>query len=186
VRTDKERQRADLLAARRAISPAMHAAAGIEIARHGLAEWRGLATVAAYLSIGREPSTRALVDGLVAQGVRVLLPVVEGDRLDWAAYSGPADLKAAALGMLEPAGRRLGLGALSDADLVVVPALAADRAGNRLGRGRGYYDRALAAVPTSRRIAIVYASELVERVPAEPHDEPVAWALTPDGLSELG
>jgi 5-formyltetrahydrofolate cyclo-ligase len=134
--------------------------------------------------MGSEPSTRRLLDDLTAAGVRVLLPVVDGERLDWAAYTGAGDLTAGRLGIAEPTGPRLSPRALADAELVIVPALAVDRAGIRLGRGGGYYDRALADVTTST-VAIVYDTELLDHVPAEPHDHRIDAVLRPAGLSSL-
>ena len=85
-------------------------------------------------------------------------------------------------GLLEPAGPRLGPGALAAADVVVVPALAVDRRGARLGRGRGYYDRALAhARPGAVLVAVVFDDELVDALPAEPHDRRVSAVVTPSG-----
>jgi len=145
-------------------------------------------TVAAYAGVAEEPPTHPLLDALVALGARVLLPVVgdDGDTMDWAPYDGWDRLATVRWGLLEPTAVPLGPEALTAAGLTVVPALAVDRAGHRLGRGRGYYDRALAAVERTRRVAVVYAAELLDEVPTEPHDEPVGWALTPSGLTELG
>jgi len=145
-------------------------------------------TVAAYAGVAEEPPTHPLLDALVALGARVLLPVVgdDGDTMDWAPYDGWDRLATVRWGLREPTAAPLGPEALAAAHLAVVPALAVDRAGHRLGRGRGYYDRALAAVERTRRVAVVYAAELLDEVPTEPHDEPVGWALTPSGLTELG
>lgn len=145
--------------------------------------------IAAYAGVDEEPPTQPLLDALAGLGARILLPVISAEDdavLDWAAYDEWDALATGPWGIKEPAGPRLGPATLHTADLVVVPALAVDRAGHRLGRGRGYYDRALGEVPRARRIAVVYATELLDRIPSEPHDEPVAWALTPDGLAKLG
>ncbi|MDQ1685694.1 MAG: 5-formyltetrahydrofolate cyclo-ligase [Frankiaceae bacterium] len=145
-------------------------------------------TIAAYAGVEEEPPTRALLDALVRRNARLLLPVLTGDAdaLDWAPYEGWDALSTARWGLLEPTSERLGSGAIGTADLVVVPALAVDRAGHRLGRGRGFYDRALANVDRDRTVAVVYASELLDHVPSEPHDRQVGWALTPNGLTPLG
>ncbi|WP_139984398.1 5-formyltetrahydrofolate cyclo-ligase [Nocardioides litoris] len=141
------------------------------------------ATVAAYVSIGTEPGTSWLLDGLAAAGTRVVLPVLlpDGD-LDWAAYAGPGGLAPARFGLLEPTGRRLGVDAVGTADAVVVPALAVSPTGLRLGRGGGSYDRALGRVPVGTfTCAVLYDGE-VRPVPAEPHDRPVTAVVTPSGL----
>lgn len=144
-------------------------------------------TIAAYAGIADEPPTRLLLDALVARGITVLLPIVAGTAhaLDWAPYEGWGRLTTARWGLLEPTSDPLGERAIETADLVVVPAVAVDRRGHRLGRGRGFYDRALENVDRERRVAIVYATELLANVPSEPHDEDVGWVLTPDGMTEL-
>jgi 5-formyltetrahydrofolate cyclo-ligase len=66
-------------------------------------------------------------------------------------------------------------------DVVIVPGVAFDRRGHRLGYGRGYYDRALAACPSARRIGLCHFFQLVDALPEEAHDEPVDYIVTPDG-----
>jgi 5-formyltetrahydrofolate cyclo-ligase len=122
-----------------------------------------------------------MLDALVAAGCTVLLPVVTGpEPLDWAAYQGPSALAPARFGLLEPLGPRLGVSAVGTASTVLVPALAVDRLGVRLGRGGGHYDRTLPlASRGARLIAVVRDSELVDVLPREPHDIPMTAALTP-------
>jgi 5-formyltetrahydrofolate cyclo-ligase len=157
------------------------------LARHLLdcPEVRRAATVAAYVSIGQEPGTGPLLELLAAAGKRVVLPVLLPDNdLDWAAYTGPQDLVAAGRGLLEPAGQRLGPEAVATADVVLVPALAVDRGGMRLGRGGGSYDRALGRVPVGTFVcALLYDGEVLDEVPREPHDRPVTAVATPSGVS---
>lgn len=144
-----------------------------------------MATVVAFASAGSEPPTCSLLDGLRDAGVRVLLPVVDGAALDWAVYDGWDALVPGARGTLEPTGDRLGRAAAATADLVLVPALAVDRAGHRLGRGAGFYDRALVDVETGRTVAVVYDDEVVDDLPTEPHDRPVGSVLTPSGVRSV-
>jgi 5-formyltetrahydrofolate cyclo-ligase len=111
-------------------------------------EVRRAATVAAYASVGREPGTGFLLDRLAAAGKRVILPLLRpDDDLDWAVYNGAAALASARRGLLEPTTPALGVDAIGGADVVIVPGLAVDGHGQRLGRGGGSYDRALARVP---------------------------------------
>jgi 5-formyltetrahydrofolate cyclo-ligase len=150
-------------------------------------EVRRAATVALYVSTSSEPGTGPLLERLHAAGTRLILPVLlpDGD-LDWAAYSGPRALLPAPRGLLEPAGPRLGPGAVATADVVVCPGLAVDRSGHRLGRGGGSYDRALARVPGGTFVcALLYPQELVARVPVQAHDRPVTAVATPRGVTRL-
>jgi 5-formyltetrahydrofolate cyclo-ligase len=150
-------------------------------------EVRRAATVAAYVSVGREPGTGPLLDALTEQGKRVVLPLLQPDNdLDWAAYQGPGSLLPASRGLLEPATRPLGPEAVATADVVLVPGLAVDRTGLRLGRGGGSYDRALGRVPVGTFTCVLLNSgELLEEVPAAPHDRHVTAAATELGLTRF-
>lgn len=145
-------------------------------------------TVAAYVSVGSEPGTRALLDALHARGVRVLLPALLADNdLDWGAYAGEGSLVSVEhrgkMALLEPAGERLGPDAVLTADAVLLPGLAVDARGMRLGRGGGSYDRVLARLDRAGAdpalVVLLYDSEVVDRVPEEPHDRPVHAVVTP-------
>ena len=140
--------------------------------------------VAAYLSVGTEPGTAALLAALAARSVEVLLPVLLPDRdLDWALAGQGTAL--GPHGLQEPQGERLGRDAVADCTLVVVPALAVDRDGNRLGRGGGSYDRALSRA-LGQVVALLHDGEAVPELPVEPHDRPVHALVTPrHGLVRL-
>lgn len=146
-------------------------------------------TVAVYLSMGSEPGTGPLIDLLLTRGTEVIVPVTEDGSLDWVRYKPDAPLTHSPLGVPEPDGPRLGADALAAAGLVIAPALAVDHAGWRLGRGAGYFDRALAHARgggTSRLrgtvCALVHADELLPVVPHEPHDVPVQLVVTEAGI----
>lgn len=157
-----------------------------EVAGHLLAapEVRRAATVAAYVSLGTEPGTGALLDALVAAGKRVILPVLLADNdLDWAAYAGPGSLAPARRGLLEPSGPTLGRDAIGGADAVLVPGLAVDPAGVRMGRGGGSYDRALGRVPVGTFTCVLLnESEVLDVVPQATHDRPVTAVATEAGV----
>jgi 5-formyltetrahydrofolate cyclo-ligase len=139
-------------------------------------------TIAAYYSVGTEPDTRGLVFALWKRGSYVVLPVLlpDGD-LDWASYEGPESLAPGPRGVLQPVEPVRGTGTVARADVVLVPALAVDVRGRRLGRGGGSYDRALARVgPQVPTIALLYDSELLPSVPAEEHDQAVRAVARPD------
>ncbi|HEU4566643.1 MAG TPA: 5-formyltetrahydrofolate cyclo-ligase [Marmoricola sp.] len=147
-------------------------------------EVRRAATVAAYVSVGREPGTGPLLDLLTAAGKRVILPLLQSDGdLSWAAYAGPESLATATRGLLEPVTEPLGVEAVQTADCVLVPGMAVDRAGIRLGRGGGSYDRALARVPVGTFTCVLLNSEeVLDRVPWADHDRRVGAAVTEEGL----
>ncbi|MER5961995.1 5-formyltetrahydrofolate cyclo-ligase [Streptomyces sp. NPDC002057] len=190
--SEKTVLRGRLLADRAALSAESLALTADSLARRGLelAELAGASTVAAYVSVGREPGTRALLDALRARGVRVLLPVLLPDNdLDWAAYEGREALAKAGRGLLEPTGPRLGPDAVCAADTVLLPGLAVDGRGMRLGRGGGSYDRVLARLTRAGAdpalVVLLYADEVVARVPEEPHDHPVHAVVTPEGVTRF-
>jgi 5-formyltetrahydrofolate cyclo-ligase len=145
-------------------------------------------TIAAYYSLASEPDTHGLVYALWKRGSYVLLPLLRPDAdLDWASYEGPDSLRPGPRGLAEPAEPPRGMDAVTRADLVLVPALAVDRGGVRLGRGGGSYDRALArvgaGVPT---IALIYDGELLDKVPADDHDQRVRLVARPSaGITNL-
>lgn len=139
--------------------------------------------VAAYGSLPQEPGTGPLREALRARGARVLLPVVVDDKnLDWAEDTGEL-VVSPGLRLPEPTGPRLGQSALAEAEVVIVPALAVDTSGTRLGQGRGYYDRALQTVGKSTLVlALVHDEEVLDPttpVPSDPHDVAVHGAVTP-------
>ncbi|MEP6464047.1 MAG: 5-formyltetrahydrofolate cyclo-ligase [Frankiaceae bacterium] len=149
--------------------------------------------VCGYVGIGDEPPTRPLLNRLRRAGVEVLLPILAPERtLDWARYDGFETLIRGPHGLLQPGGDRLGPAAPVTADLLLVPALAVDAAGTRLGRGGGYYDRLLARLAGGRQRpvlpdtwAVVYDEEVLDRVPREPHDVPVSGVITPSTFRRL-
>jgi 5-formyltetrahydrofolate cyclo-ligase len=146
-------------------------------------------TVAAYVSIGTEPGTHSLLFAMWKRGTYVLVPkLLPGGDLDWASYEGPDSLSPGPYGLLEPTEPPRGSDVVRGADLMIVPALSVSATGTRLGRGGGSYDRVLARIdPGILTIAPVYDAELVESLPAEPHDRPVRAAVTPSrGLVRLG
>ncbi|MFH9350544.1 5-formyltetrahydrofolate cyclo-ligase [Kitasatospora sp. NPDC017646] len=191
MHNEKSELRTRLLSERRALSAEGRARAAHALAGHAWELAAPGATVAAYVSVGAEPGTRPLLDALRESGVRVLLPVLLPDNdLDWAEYAGPQTLAPAGRGLLEPVGPRLGPEAVTRASVVLLPGLAVDRGGLRLGRGGGSYDRVLARLGRAgvRPVlaVLLYEHELLERVPAEPHDLPVDLAVTPSGVRALG
>ena len=178
----KDELRARLLARRRDRPPGERAAAADAVASGLLAGLEGVRTLAAFVPDPSEPGCGRLPDAYTGLGARVLLPVIptQGRVLEWAAYTG--ELEAGRFGLSHPVGPRLGPTAIGAADTVVVPALAVDSVGIRLGRGGGYYDRALVhARPDAVLVTVVFDDERVDRLPREIHDRPVTAVVTPSG-----
>jgi 5-formyltetrahydrofolate cyclo-ligase len=158
-----------MMTTRRSLPPAVHRSAAASLQTHldALVRRERPSTIAAYVPVGSEPGGVDLPSALAAAlptGGRLLLPVLLDDRdLDWSIYEGPHRLRSGPRGLQEPAGARLGVDAV------------------RLGRGGGSYDRALARAAMALTVALLHDGELVEHVPAEPHDRPVRAAVTPSG-----
>ncbi|GAA5072047.1 5-formyltetrahydrofolate cyclo-ligase [Thermocatellispora tengchongensis] len=184
---DKLELRRKVAQARRAIPAEARRSAAAAIRENLLDRpWVQMAgLVACYWSTGDEPDTHGLVFALWKHGATVILPVLrEDDDLDWAVYDGPDTLAPGRRGLMEPIDTRRGVEAIRTAALVIAPALAVDRqTGVRLGRGGGSYDRALARVgPNVPTVALLHEGELIDGVPAEPHDRPVRYAALPSGI----
>jgi 5-formyltetrahydrofolate cyclo-ligase len=190
LRSRKAALRRQIKASRARMPATERSAAGRSIrdAVLSLPEAQMAGTIAAYISVGTEPDTRGLVYALWKRGAYILLPVLlPDDDLDWASYEGPDSLAPGPRGLLQPTEPGRGVTAVASADLVIVPALAVDRQGARLGRGGGSYDRALARVgPAVLTLALVYDGELVDEVPAGSHDQRVSGVARPgQGITRL-
>lgn len=170
------------LARRRERSDAARAAAAAALTDALVEGLTGVRTFAAHVPDETEPGYGRIPAAFTRLGARVLLPVIpfESHELAWAVDSG--HLAPGRFGLLEPIGPRLGPTAISTATVVVLPALAVSRDGARLGRGGGYYDRALRHTrPGTALVAMVFDNELVDALPTEPHDRRVTAVITPSG-----
>jgi 5-formyltetrahydrofolate cyclo-ligase len=178
----KSALRARFLARRANRTPGERRAAAAALTRALLEGLAGARTIAAFAPDETEPGAGRLPAAFTQLGARVLLPVTPdaGRDLRWAVDTGR--LAPGRYGLLEPVGPRLGPTAIGAADVVVVPAVAVARDGIRLGRGGGYYDRALLlARPDAVLVALVFDDELVDELPSEPHDRRVTAVVTPSG-----
>jgi 5-formyltetrahydrofolate cyclo-ligase len=181
LRRTVKAQRAARTAQQRAQAGRALSAVALELPRIRAAE-----CVTVYASLADEPGTEELRRGLRDLRIRVLLPVVEpgGARvLDWAEDAGELT-PSGPLALPEPGGPRLGPESIRSAQVVLVPALAVDTTGVRLGRGVGYYDAALTlADPAATVFALVHDDELLDAattpIPQEPHDVRVQGVITP-------
>jgi 5-formyltetrahydrofolate cyclo-ligase len=169
----KRELRASRLATRWALTVPQRDHLRRQVGGHVLSRFASSSHVAAFRPMRTEPASADLLDALASGGAEVIVPLVLDDLdLDWAPW---------------PAGDALGVDAVSRVDVVLVPALAVDARGVRLGRGGGSYDRALRRVrPGVPIVALLYDGELVEELPADPWDVPVSGAITPSGWHPLG
>lgn len=180
---EKRALRAELRERRQLLSDAQRdaAAAGVRAQLDGLVEAHGARSVSCFLSITTEPGTREFVGAAVRRGIRVLLPVTRADGLlDWSVATPGGDIAEGLFGLPEPVGELLGPIAVNDVDLMIIPAAAIDRSGMRLGWGRGYFDKTIGSMERCPPVyAVIFDSELLDRVPRDVHDQPVTGVVTP-------
>ncbi len=156
-------------------------ASDAEIARRVLAipEWEAARPLFLYVSVRREPDARALVEAALRGGKRVAVPRCLGRGVMEAREIHALDeLVPAAYGLLEPK-EAAPLVLPGEIDLAVIPCVAADKTGRRLGHGAGFYDRYLAG-SAARRLCLCRSRNLLEAVPAEVHDLVMGWVVTED------
>lgn len=170
------------LARRAAMDPAL----GARLAEHVLREIPppAGAVVAGFWPMGKEIDIRPLLHALAGRGHAIALPVTpkRGQPLAFRRWRPGDALARGPIGTSQPLP---GAEALTP-DWLLVPLLAFDRGGNRLGYGAGYYDRTLAALPAARRIGCAYACQLLDEVPAGPEDVPLHAVATEDGVLTCG
>lgn len=135
----------------------------------------GVPRVTCYSSYGTEPDTGPMIEALTRAGFEVLLPRVVEDSLEWVRSEGP--MQRSSMGIDEPAGPAVDL---LPVRAMLIPALAVTGHGDRLGKGGGFYDRALAAIADTGIpiAAIVRDEDIVEELPVEPHDRRVDAIVT--------
>ena len=136
-----------------------------------------------YVSKPMEVHTRALIGQLLAQGKAVVVPIIEKEtktlRLSY--IEDPAVLSRSTFDVAEPVGHELPAQA-SDVKAVIIPMLAFDKQGNRLGYGAGYYDRFLTTHPHMTRIGIAFACQELMEIPTDPTDAGMDLIVTDTGI----
>jgi len=140
--------------------------------------------IACYSARAGEPPTDILRAALRADGATVLLPRVEGAGLVWCADDDQTPMAKNAMGIFEPTTEPVD----TQPAAWIIPALAIDEDGYRLGQGGGFYDRTLAGLAADRRgpiVAVVFEDEVVSEVPREDHDQPVDIVVTPERVRWL-
>lgn len=172
----KERLRAELLARRSAETDREEKSAAIVASISRWAPFVSARSVFTYVGVGSEVDTTPLVLEALHLGKRVAVPVVEDSRLGWFTVEDLRDLVPGRFGLLEPLGGVIPPGRrteVRDADLLVIPGVGFDRRGGRIGYGRGYYDRVLAAHPSIPHVATCFCCQVVSEVPMGSGDVPI-------------
>jgi 5-formyltetrahydrofolate cyclo-ligase len=170
-------------ARRRSLSQDERRRAGTSIAQvvFALTEFERADRVAAYVALEDEVPTDAILDAVLASGRTLLLPRVVASGIEFAAVGDLAQLRRGRWGVLQ-APDACAASSLASGDLVLVPGLAFDRSGRRLGRGGGQYDRAFAALGTPPlRVGLAFSFQLVAVVPASRLDQSVDGVATESG-----
>ena len=168
--TDKQAARMRAIAAR----PPPSAAASEALTRVALGGLTFEGTIAGVWPLPGEIDIRPLLLALHSRGHRIVLPYTPplGERLSFHVWAPGAPMLAGRFGTMHPAGEA------AEPDMLLVPLLAFDGAGNRLGYGGGYYDRTLAALPGRLAVGFGYACQEIEAVPAEAHDRALDAVVT--------
>ncbi len=177
----KKEIRALALERRRLISPAGKAGMDRAVRQRlrALDIFKKAGTVLFYASFRDEVDTLSLIEESLDEGKKVILPRVEGPELKLYRVTGTAGLPRGFMGIPEPAGDEPAAG-IDEADIVIVPGVAFDLSGGRLGYGKGYYDKLLArrARPVPL-VALAYEAQIYEgKVPMAPHDIRMDWIIT--------
>ena len=147
-----------------------HSSEGLTQQLAAIVSSSGAETIASYVPLANEPDVSEF-NRLAAQSANLVLPRIIGDTLEFASgkqVRGPLDI-------FEPTGEAVEIESIG---LMIVPALAVDEKGNRLGKGKGFYDRVLGSFG-GLSVAVVFDGEVIEAVPNEPHDQRVAMIATP-------
>lgn len=184
---EKRRLRRTVRALEEQLSPRYLAASGLAIAARLLAmpEYRNAGTVFCFAGLGREVDTRPILRDALEAGKVLCVPLCTGPgQMELRRVTALDHLTPGTFGLPEPPSDSPALSA-DEVDFAILPCVTCDRAGRRLGRGGGYYDRFLSHY---RGGAVVLCREKLirEEIPVEPHDYPVPWVLTERGLYEDG
>lgn len=133
-----------------------------------------------YLDIRNEAGTRPILEELWKRGIRTAVPRVEGRDMIFYEIAGMEDVSPGCMGILEPVSGLKQAQAVRS--LVVVPGVAFDSFGGRMGYGGGFYDRFFQREPDHPKWGLAYEFQMVEAVPREPWDMKIDLVITPNGI----
>lgn len=175
---DKKELRKQIRAAKKAVPFCEKSRRSIPIMEQveGLPQFRDAQTILLYWSMEDEVQTHDFVNRWYKEKT-LLLPCVDGDDLRLRQYTGPECLKEGEqFGIGEPTGPELT--DLERVQMIIVPGVAFDRMGNRMGRGRGFYDRLLKSTPKAFKVGVAFNFQMVDLVPTEDFDVPMNAVIT--------
>lgn len=176
----KHTLRQAILAARKSL-PSQDRCISAELAQRNLLDhpaYERASTLALYLAVRGETDTQLIAESCLEDGKKLLFPSVCGDRMVFRRIASLAELIPGPFGIPEPPSTAREMEA-SDVDMVVVPGVAFDTCGRRLGYGRGYYDRLLHPWEGEGRFfGLCYDFQVVEKIVDEPHDVLMDWVIT--------
>ena len=138
-------------------------------------------SIALYSPILNEVETQSIFNEAIGLEKAVYFPRVNGSSLDFYRIYNLEQLMEGMFGVLEP-GENLYKANLEEIDLYILPGLAFDKSGNRLGYGKGYYDRALESIPETKKVGICYSFQVIDSVPNTDNDQKVGIVITDRGI----
>ena len=182
LQTEKKKMRAAILALREAMPPAARSAASRAIIDKvcGLPQYAEATVVLTYMGFGSEIETQSFFERIIADGKIAVLPRVDraSQTLMLHAARSTSDLLTGKWGIREPRADAPTV-SIDEIDFLLMPGVAFDRFGNRLGYGRGYYDKLLLiADPALTRVAAAFSCQIVEAVPVGPTDQRIDCIIT--------
>lgn len=152
-----------------------------------LPQFQSAKTIHTYVAWRNEVNNHQLIKDILAESRRVVVPAVDlcHHTLLHSLISNFDDLRPGTFGILEPPADRIHSIDISEIDLILVPGLAFDRSGNRLGYGGGYYDEFFKQ-SDALKIALCFDFQIVEKIPTRAEDERVDILVTENGVDEIG
>jgi 5-formyltetrahydrofolate cyclo-ligase len=143
---------------------------------HKIEDYKRAKTIAAYFSIGSEVKTQDIIQEILSEQKALALPRVEGDEIIFCEVKKFEDLEKGEFGIMEP---KQNCPAVKKFDVILVPAVAMTRSGQRLGYGKGFYDRFLKKTKTTT-VALTYSKMIVKNIPKSDGDVLIQWVVTED------
>lgn len=176
---NKDKLRLEMKAARRALTAEQIKRKSENIIESfaNLEEYKNANILSIYMSAFKEPDTSVLINQSLKSGKRVAVPISHTDTrtITLAYFSDNTQIKQGAYGISEP--QHIITSDKDDVDIIIVPGLAFDKKGNRLGFGMGYYDTLLAEM-SALKVGFCYDFQLLDEIPVQEHDIPMDIVIT--------